>query len=42
MLNMILTTVGMIAVGIIVWRLLEKQGYASPPTDDPEDDETGR
>ena len=24
------------AVGILVWRLLEKQGYATPPTDDEE------
>jgi len=42
MLKAIVMMVGMIAVGIIVWRLLEKQGYASPPTDDPDDDEAAR
>jgi hypothetical protein len=26
--------VSMIAVGVIVWRLLERQGHGSPPTDD--------
>jgi len=37
MLKMIAAIVGMTAVGVLVWRLLEKQGYATPPTDD--DDE---
>lgn len=32
----ILMTLSMIAVGVLVWRLLEKQGYGSPPTDDEE------
>jgi hypothetical protein len=30
----IVMTIGMIAVGMLVWRMLEKQGPASPPTDD--------
>jgi hypothetical protein len=34
MLKSILMTVGMIAIGVLVWRLLERQGPASPPTDD--------
>lgn len=29
-------TISMVAVGLIVWRALERQGYGSPPTDDPE------
>jgi hypothetical protein len=36
MLKMVVAIVGMTAVGIIVWRLLGKQGYATPPTDDDE------
>lgn len=27
--------IGMIAVGFIVWKALDRQGYGSPPTDDP-------
>ena len=34
MLKAVIAVVGMIAVGLLVWRLLEKQGPASPPTDD--------
>jgi len=34
MFNGIVMTIGMVAVGLLVWRLLEKQGPASPPTDD--------
>ena len=37
MLKGVLITVGMIAVGILVWRALDKQGHGSPPTDDPDD-----
>jgi hypothetical protein len=37
MLKAILMTVSMIAVGVLVWRLLERQGHGSPPTDDPDD-----
>lgn len=36
MLKYIVAIVGMTAVGLLVWRLLEKQGYATPPTDDDE------
>lgn len=32
----IVAIVGMTAVGLLVWRLLERQGPASPPTDDEE------
>ena len=37
MLKSILAVMGMIAVGVIVWRLLGRQGYGSPPTDDESD-----
>ena len=40
MLLSILAVVGMLAVGLTVWRLLERQGPASPPNDDPIDDPT--
>lgn len=33
MLKGVLVTLGMIAVGIIVWRALNRQGYGSPPDD---------
>jgi hypothetical protein len=36
-LKAILVTVGMIAVGVFVWRTLDRQGYGSSPTDDPGD-----
>jgi hypothetical protein len=32
----LIATTGMIAVGWLTWSLLNKQGYASPPTDDHE------
>ena len=38
LLKTIVAIVGMTAVGLIVWRLLEMQGYATPPTDDEDDD----
>ena len=34
MIKSIVAILGMVAVGILVWRGLEKQGPASPPTDD--------
>jgi hypothetical protein len=34
MIKGIVAVVGMLAVGLLVWRLLERQGPASPPTDD--------
>jgi len=34
MLKPILMTVGMIVIGIVVWRLIRLQGHATPPTDD--------
>ena len=36
MLKAIVAILGMGAVGLIVWRLLERQGPATPPTDDEE------
>jgi len=30
----IVITMGMVAVGLLVWRLLQGQGDATPPTDD--------
>ena len=39
MLESIVAAAGMIAVGILVWRLLERQGSATPPTDDADDTE---
>ena len=32
----ILMTLSMIAVGVLVWRILDRQGHGSPPTDDDE------
>lgn len=29
-----ISTSGMLAIGWLVWRALEKQGYATPPNDD--------
>ncbi len=39
MLKSIVAVMGMIAVGLLVWRLLERQGPATPPTDDPADED---
>jgi hypothetical protein len=36
MLKAILMTISMIAIGVLVWRALQRQGYGSPPTDDEE------
>ena len=29
----IIASTGMLAIGVLVWKGLAKQGYASPPTD---------
>jgi hypothetical protein len=29
-----MATVGMLAIGVLVWRLLQRQGHATPPSDD--------
>ena len=34
LLKWVVAIVGMTAVGMLVWRLLEMQGPATPPTDD--------
>ena len=34
MLKGILMILGMLAVGLLVWKLLDRQGFGSPPTDD--------
>ncbi len=39
MLKSIVAVMGMIAVGLLVWRLLERQGPATPPTDDTTDED---
>ena len=35
MLKGILMVLGMLAVGLLVWKLLDRQGFGSPPSDDP-------
>jgi hypothetical protein len=35
-LKAVVAILGMAAVGLLVWRLLERQGPATPPTDDEE------
>ncbi len=34
MFKMLIATAGMLAMGWLAWSLLKRQGYASPPTDD--------
>ena len=30
----LIVSIGMVAVGLLVWRLLASQGHATPPDDD--------